>query len=271
LTALSFRNEAVQRLRRLNGRRSARQAERRFVVEGLTLLREARDAGAGIEVVFLDAAAAVAADWEVARSCSDRGAQLLEVQPGVIARVSDTSGRASLAAIVDMVDVDLGQLAARRPDLVAVCCEVRDPGNLGTIVRTAGAAGLNGVVCCAGTVDLYNPKTVRASAGSIFHLPVVVSEVVTEVLDEVGRWGLTRWATAARQGCDYAEVDLVQPSAVVLGNEGHGLPGGLDGHVDGIIHIPMAGSAESLNVAGTAAVVCFEAARQRRSAPTRRS
>jgi TrmH family RNA methyltransferase len=270
LTALSFRNEAVQRLRRLSGRRSAREAERRFVVEGLTLLQEARDAGAAIEVIFLDADAAVAADWEVARSCADRGAQLLEVQPGVIARVSDTTSRSSLAAIVDMVDVDLGLLAARRPDLVAVCCEVRDPGNLGTIVRTAGAAGLNGVVC-AGSVDLYNPKTVRASAGSIFHLPVVVGQVVSEVLDEVGRWGLTRWGTAARQGCDYAAVDLVQPSAVVLGNEGHGLPGGLDGHLDGILHIPMAGSAESLNVAATAAVVCFEAARQRRSAPTRRS
>ena len=113
---------------------------------------------------------------------------------------------------------------------------------------------------------MFNPKTVRSSAGGLFHLPVVIAGDGIEVLDEVGRWGLRRWGTAARSGCDYTEVDLVQPTALAVGNEAHGLAKSLDAHLDGTLRIPMAGWADSLNVATAASVLCFEAARQRRAA-----
>jgi TrmH family RNA methyltransferase len=110
---------------------------------------------------------------------------------------------------------------------------------------------------------------VRASAGAIFHVPVVVGGPAVEVLAELGRQGLRRLATVARGGEDYTAVDLSGPMAVVLGNEANGLPDGLDAHLDGALSIPMAARTESLNVATAAAVVCFEAARQRRNATRR--
>ena len=146
-----------------------------------------------------------------------------------------------------------------------ICVDVRDPGNMGTIIRTAGAAGAKAVICCQGAVDVFNPKTVRSSAGMLFHLPVVVAGEAIEVLDEVGRWELRRWGTAAHDGCEYTEVDLVQPTALVVGNEAHGLAESLAAHLDGTLRIPMAGSANSLNVATAASVLCFEVARQRRA------
>ena len=149
------------------------------------------------------------------------------MQPGVLARACDTVTPQPVAAIVGTVDVGLAELGQRRPDLVVVCVDVRDPGNLGTIIRSAGAAGAGAVVCCAGSVDLFNPKTVRASAGMLFHLPVVAAGDPVEVLDELGRWGLRRWGTAARGGCDYVDADLTAPTALVLGNEAHGLAASL--------------------------------------------
>ncbi len=256
----------MQRLRRLTGRRTTRQAEACFVVEGAKLLDEARAAGARIEAVFLDSSEAGPTDRELAALCAEDGTELYELQSGVLARACDTVTPQPVAAIVGTVDIDLAELDRRRPDLVVVCADVRDPGNLGTIIRSAGAAGASGVVCCAGSVDLFNPKTVRASAGMIFHLPVVAAGDPVDVLEELRRWGMRRWGTAARDGCDYVDANLTAPSALVLGNEARGLAASLVPHLDGTLCIPMAGPAESLNVATAAAVLCFEAARQRRAA-----
>jgi TrmH family RNA methyltransferase len=256
----------VQHLRRLSGRRRLRQAEDRFVVEGSKLLAEALGTGAMIEAVFIDAAAATAAERELGQECARAGADLLELQPGVLARACDTVTPQPIAGMIRTLDVDLGQVRDLRPDLVVVCAEVRDPGNLGTIIRSAGAAGAGAVICCAGSVDLYNPKAVRASAGVLFHVPVVAGVDAEEVLAEVGDWGLRRWGTAASDGQAYTDADLASPAALVLGNEAHGLSDSLSAHLDGTLRIPMAGGVESLNVATTTAVLCFEAARQRAAA-----
>jgi TrmH family RNA methyltransferase len=234
------------------------------VVEGAKLLGEARVAGARVDAVFLDSSEASPADRELAGSCARDGADLFELQAGVLARACDTVTPQPVAAIVGTVDIDLAELEQRRTDLAVVCVDVRDPGNLGTIIRSAGASGAGAVVCCAGSVDLFNPKTVRASAGMIFHLPVVAAGDPVDVLEEVRRWGMHRWGTAARDGCDYVDANLTVPSALVLGNEARGLAASLAPHIDGTLSIPMAGSAESLNVATVAAILCFEAARQRR-------
>jgi TrmH family RNA methyltransferase len=249
----------------LTGRRPARQAEACFVVEGAKLLGEARAAGAHIDAVFVDHVTAGPAERELAERCLREGTRVVEVQAGVLARACDTVTPQPVAAIVGTTDITLAELGERRPDLVVVCVDVRDPGNLGSIVRSAGAAGAGGVVGCTGSVDLFNPKTVRASAGMLFHVPVVAAGPPAEVLGELGRWGLRRWGAVAGGGCDYVDADLTAPSALVLGNEAHGLAGSLAAHLDGTLRIPMAAPAESLNVAAAASVLCFEAARQRRS------
>jgi RNA methyltransferase, TrmH family len=256
----------VQRLRRLLTRRSAREAEASFVVEGAKLLSEALDSQAAIESVYLDPAAAGGLDVLVER-CLAAGLRVYELEPGILPRVADTVTPQPILAVVSTVDVGLDALPPAlggTPPLVVVCVDVRDPGNAGSVLRSAEAAGVDGVVFCEGSVDLYNPKTVRASAGALFHVPVVVGGSPAEVLGELGRSGLHRLGTVARDGQDYTAVDLRRPTALVFGNEANGLPEDIDGLLDGALTIPMTGKAESLNVGIAAAVVCFEAARQRR-------
>lgn len=227
------------------------------MVEGAKALAEAMAAGATVEAVYLGPDAP-ALDVDV---------PLFELAAGVIERVADTVTPQPVMATVGYVDVGLDTLRSR--DFLVVCVEVRDPGNLGAVLRSAEAAGAHGVVCCGGSVDLYNPKTVRASAGTLFHIPVVAGGDPVDVLERIGGWGMRRLGTAARSGADYTSLDLTEPLAFVLGNEANGLPAEVERHLDGHVTIPMAGRAESLNVGMAASVLCFEAARQRRTAESR--
>jgi TrmH family RNA methyltransferase len=229
-----------------------------FVVEGAKVLGEALRAGAGLEAVFLGPGA----DDDIAELALERGARVFYLEPGVLERVADTVTPQPEIAIVRDVAVGLDSLAGAT--LLVVCVDVRDPGNAGTILRSAEAAGANGVICCDGSVDLFNPKAVRASAGSLFHVPVVAGGNPVAVLEQIGGWGQRRLGAVARAGADYATVDLSVPTALVLGNEANGLPPEIDALLDERVTIPMSGSAESLNVGMAAAVLCFEAARQRR-------
>ncbi|MBO0694127.1 MAG: RNA methyltransferase [Acidimicrobiaceae bacterium] len=255
----------MQRLRRLLTRRSVRQAEGAFVVEGAKLLTEALDAGAAVESVYLDPGGGAALGPLVSR-CLDTGLRVYDLETGVLARVADTVTPQPILAVVSTVDVTLDEAleGAGTAALVVALVDLRDPGNAGSVLRSADAAGVDAVAFCGGSVDLYNPKTVRSSAGALFHVPVVAGRPPEEVLGHLGAAGLRRLATVARGGEDYTSVDLARPTALVLGNEATGLPAALDPLLDGAITVPMSGRAESLNVGIAAAVVCFEAARQRR-------
>jgi len=178
----------------------------------------------------------------------------------VLERVADTVTPQPVAAIVRRTSVELGALQGAR--FLVVCVDVRDPGNLGTVLRVAEGSGAGGVICCEVYVDAYSPKTVRASAGSLFHVPVVAGGEPLEVLDRMGRWGVHRLGTDAHRGAPYDSVDFTVPTAVVLGNEAHGLSDDLAAALDGTVSIPMVGRTESLNVGMAAAVLCFERARQ---------
>jgi len=171
-----------------------------------------------------------------------------------------------LIALLSDIHANLEALdAVLAATLVVVCVDIRDPGNLGTVLRSAEGAGAGGVVCCDGSVDLYNPKVVRASAGSLFHVPVVAGGKPVEVLERLGAAKLQRLGTVAYGGDAPEAVDLRAPVAVTLGNEANGLPAAVDACLDRRVTIPMAGRTESLNVGMAAAVLCFEVARQRRA------
>ena len=154
-----------------------------------------------------------------------QGARRHDLAPGVLERVADAVTPQPVAAVAGAIDVPIDAL--EKTDFVLVCVDVRDPGNLGTVLRTGEAAGTGGVICCEGSVDVYSPKTVRASAGSLFHVPVVAGGAPLEVLDRLGRWGLCRVGTHARTGTPYDEAALSRPTALVLGNEAHGVPDAL--------------------------------------------
>ncbi len=254
---LGFTSGRVKRLRHLLERPSVRERDRAFVVEGPTLVGDALDAGAELECLFVTAGTTLpVVDRAVAH-----GVAVYDLAAGVLERVAATVTPQPVMAIARMVDVDLAELGGA--DLVVVCVDVRDPGNLGTVLRSAEAAGVGGIICCDGSVDVYNPKSVRATAGSLFHTRVVARGEPVKVLGTLGGWGLRRLGTRPGGGERYYRADLTGPTAIVLGNEANGLPAPAAAAVDGWVTIPMAGRSESLNVGMAAAVLCFEAARQR--------
>jgi len=198
------------------------------------------------------------------RAAWDAGVRVYDLEPGVLERVAGTVTPQPVLAVVGMEETALADLTGGGP--VIVCVDVRDPGNLGTVLRSAEASGAAGVVCCDGTVDVYNPKCVRASAGALFHVGVVSGGTPVAVLAALGASGRRRLGSAIGEGTSYEDADLAVPLALVLGNEAQGLPAGLASSLDGMVTIPMEGRSESLNVGMACAVLCFEAARQRRRA-----
>lgn len=256
----------MQRLRLLVGRRAAREEARLFVVEGRKSVGESIAAGAEVETVFVDMSAATPADLDLVATARHAGVSVTEVQPGVLARVCDTVTPQPVAATVRALDVTLTDMAARRPRLVAVLAGVADAGNAGSILRSVAAAGDGGVVICGGSVDLYNPKTVRSSAGAIFRVPIVKDAPQEEIAEQLRRVGYRVLATSPSCGEPYTQADLCGPVAIILGSEAHGLPASVADAADATLSIPLAGGTESLGVAAAGAVIVFEAARQRRAA-----
>ncbi len=239
---LTFSNPKVQRLRRLLGRRSSRLDEGAFVVEGAVLIAEAVAAGWHVEAEFIAAGSAFISD-----------APIFELAEGVLERVASTERPQPNLAVVRMPDAVVDLAAA---SFVLIADQLNDPGNLGTILRSAEAAGVEAVVLTPGSVDAYNPKVVRASAGALFNVPVVSATLV-----EVRAAGLRLIGTSSHQGNQHTDADWSGRVAIVLGNEAHGLSD--DTAVDDWVRIEHHGRAESLNVAMAATILCFEAARQR--------
>jgi len=258
------RHASVQRLRRLSGRRSARLAESAFVIDGPVLLREALAAGVVIDEVFV----APTADADVVAAAAAAGALVRDVAADVLARCVDTVTPQGLAAVARRIDVPVEEAiaAAAHGPLTLVLVDVADPGNAGTLLRAAEAAGAAAVLFCGTSVDPTNAKCVRASAGALFHLPVSIGADVMEVLGRLRRHGVRSVATVVEGGDPYDRCDLTGPVAVIVGSEAHGLPAPVRTTVDERLTIPMVGRSESLNVAMAGTLLCFESLRQRRAA-----
>jgi len=237
------------------------------VAEGAELIRCALDAGAAIESVYVSPdGGSDGPTQEVCTRATASGARVFPLAAGVLERVADTVTPQPVLAVVPMLaEPGPEQLTARPGSLVMVLVDVRDPGNAGTVLRAADASGATAVLFAADSVDPYNPKTVRASAGSLFHIPFAVRDDPVALAEELSGAGFRTLATVVRQGVDYATFDWSVPSAVFLGNESSGLDAALCEALEGALAIPMEGRAESLNVGVASAVVGFEAARQRRA------
>lgn len=256
-------------------RPSIRHSERAFVVEGAKIVQVALSSGTAIESIFVGAEDGGSASTSaLVTAAISAGARVFDLGPGVLERVADTVAPQPVCAIVAAVDVTLESLierpvtgedtAAPGPSrLWLVCVDVRDPGNLGSILRVAAASGIAGVIVCAGSVDPYNPKTVRASAGAIFQVPFARTGDAPATLAALKAAGCRLVGTTASGGTNYLELDFGGDVALLLGNEAVGLPGELEAVLDGWVTVPMAAGPESLNVAMCAAVLCFEAVRRR--------
>jgi RNA methyltransferase, TrmH family len=173
-----------------------------------------------------------------------------------------------VAALARMAERAPGDVLGAAGPLALVLVGVSDPGNAGTLLRSAEASGAGFVAFCDGSVDPFGPKCVRSSAGSVLRLAVVRDGDSADALAACAEHGRRTVGTVVRAGTPYDTLDLRGPVALVLGNEAHGLPPGVAAAVDEAVTIPMAGRAESLNVAMAGTILCFEALRQRRAGAT---
>lgn len=262
--ALGPRHQEIKRLRALLRDPKARAQERAFVLEGPRIIEDALRRDVEVTTIYLGDHARVAFPRLVERADA-AGIRTVELKEGVLEKLGTTRTPQPVLAVTPMTDPPpLAALAGPGPVLVLV--GVADPGNLGTLLRSAEAAGCAGVVSCGASVDAHHPRVVRASAGSVFGIPVVEPDgpagdpvAVVDALRASGRRALG----ATTDGRPAAEVDLAGPVALVLGNEAHGLDDAVRARVDGLVSVPMTGAAESLNVAMAGTVLVFEAQRQR--------
>ena len=233
------------------------------MIEGPTLVREALAAGVHLSDLFVTATV----DPGLVAEATAAGAAVRWVSPDVLSRAVDTVTPQGVAAIAPRIEVSVEDAvaAAAHGPIALVLVDVADPGNAGTLLRAAEAAGAAAVLFCGSSVDPCNPKCVRASAGALFHVPVATGGEAQAVLQRFKGSGVLTAATVVRGGTRYDVADLAGPLALVLGSEAHGLPAGVADTVDLHLTIPMAGRSESLNVAMAGSVLLFEALRQRRS------
>jgi TrmH family RNA methyltransferase len=257
--ALGNHHADVKHLRALLRDRGERDEHQLMVCEGPRVITAALDQQAPVREVFVGIDATPAA-----RAVADRAVECFipvrELALGVAGRVSATPSAQGVFALVALRRTDLDVLAGA--SLVLVAPRLGDPGNAGTLIRSAAAAGAEIIVLGPGSVDAYNPKTVRASAGACFAIQIVEDVPAVTALEALGSAGIRRIGALNSGGTPPESVDLTTPVAIVLGHEVHGLAGDLP--LDARVTIPMYGT-ESLNVAMAGTVLLFEAARQRRA------
>ena len=255
LTERSARVVAAVKLHR----HVARKREQRFLAEGPNLVEAAIRRGLAVEVFATEAAAERHGELLTQASVqlvTERAAKAL----------SDTVTPAGLVAVCTLPEPDLLGLLSGAPKLVAVAVGVGEPGNAGTLIRIADATGADAVVLTGSSVDPYNGKCLRSSAGSIFNVPVVVDADTDAVLAALAQAGLQVLATTleGELSLDDADSVLAAPSAWLFGPEAQGLPAGAAAAADHRVRIPMSGAAESLNVAAAAAICLYQSARVQR-------
>jgi RNA methyltransferase, TrmH family len=259
-------NPVVKRVRLLADRKHRRR-EGAFVVEGIQPVWQAVEAGAGVEVLvvapgLLGRSAAARRVAAMIAGQEQRGVRVARLSDELFARVSGREGPSGLAAIVRGRLAGLAGLAAG-PDAVFVALHgIGSPGNLGTIIRTANAAGAAGVVLTGQTADPFDPAAVKASMGALFTLPVAHAAGPAEFFGWAAAGGVTVVTTSARAEQSFWDASYPRPLALLLGAEGAGLPGEVLARGDRQVRIPMSGTAESLNLAVAAALLLYEVKRQ---------
>ena len=265
---LGPRHARMGDLRKLVERRAHREAARRFVVDGPVLVAEALSTGL-VEVVFVDVDAATPSGRlaSLLADAASAGVPIALVASGVLARVADPVTPQPVVAVLARPDMPSAEMVAGGGGGVIVCDGIADPGNLGTLVRVAEAAGMSGVWVVGASTDPFGPKAVRASAGSVLRVPVAVASegaVAVAALRVAGHAVVGLRA----DGDPYDMAPLGSagaPVAIVVGSEAHGISPEVTAEVREWVGVPMAGSVESLNAGVAGAVVAMEVARRRRT------
>jgi RNA methyltransferase, TrmH family len=260
-------SDRVRSVRALS-RRAVREREHLFLAEGPQAVREVvAHRPDTVQDLYFEARAASTRGISVLDAAQAAGLSIREVSHEVLAAMSDTVAPQGIVAVCRPVDVHLDTVLDEHPSLLVILTNVRDPGNAGTVIRGADAAGADAVLLSDSSVEIYNPKVVRSSVGSLFHLPIVTGVPIGVLLDRVRAAGL---ALLAADGCgraQLADIDLARPHAWVMGNEAWGLEPAVTAACDMVVAVPIYGKAESLNLAMAATLCLYQSAEVQRKSP----
>lgn len=240
----------------------ARGSDTQMLLDGWHLLTEAIDTGVTVDAIAI-AGEPARQEQRVLDRARAAGADVIAVSAKVIDALSPVRSPSAVVAIAQRPDVAMPALRSPSPALILAIAGVQDPGNVGAAIRSAAGGGATGVACDRACADPFGWKALRASMGSAFRVPVVRVEQMVSALDDWRASGLTIVATTPRGGQSIYDVDWRRPTVILMGSEGSGLATSLSDAADAQVSIPMRASVESLNVAVSAALMIFEAQRQR--------
>ncbi len=269
ITRIYSENNAFQHVDTLRRKREKRGRHREFFVEGVRPINQALAYGWTIRA-FLYSRDRPLSDWAEEILAGSRAATHFELPLPLLERLSNKAEPSELLAVVAMPDDDLARIPLRDDLRVVIFDRPASPGNLGTIIRSCDAFGVDGLVITGHAVDLYDPETISATTGSLFALPAVrvpapadLAPWFERIRRAIGPFQIV--GTSARADLDVADRDLTGPTILVLGNETRGLSAGFKALCDVLVTIPIGGSATSLNVASAASILLYEQDRQRRA------
>jgi TrmH family RNA methyltransferase len=251
----SNQNPKIKRVRQLLSQAKIRKKQAAYVLEGIRLLEEAYQSNTDPDLILYTADLDPRGQ-DLVNGFSSRGIQCDQTTPEIFAAASDTKSPQGILAIMPIKSREL----PGEPDFLLVADEIRDPGNLGTLMRTAAGAGVDGMILTPGSVDLFSPKVVRSAMGAHFRLPVL--QATWPEIKEITQ-GLRFYLADMHKGKPLWETDLSGPVALIVGGEAHGAGQSARELADVFINIPMEEGTESLNAAAAGAVLLFEVRRQR--------
>lgn len=254
----SIHNTRVKQWQQLLHKKG-RDEQNRFLVEGIHLVEEAVRSNAEVETVLYSLEREIPAEL---RQLFGQTTEWVGVSEAVLRKCAETQTPQSVLAVVKKTGAHSRQFIQSPPSLAVAVDGVQDPGNVGTIIRSADAAGADGILLGKGSADLYNPKTVRATMGSLFHLPIAEGELPA-LLREAREKGVQLVCASLRGDRTCYEIDFTLDTWIVVGNEGKGVSAEVSAWIDRQAAIPMQGKAESLNAAMAATIMLYEALRQR--------
>lgn len=256
----STSNGKVKHVVNLLQKSKYRKENNSFVVEGIKMVSEADDK----DILDIFVSESYSKSDKFKNECFKFDKNKIEVvADNVFKQMSDTKTPQGILAVVKMKETNVTEIIGKENAFVMVCEDVQDPGNLGTIIRTGEGAGITGVILTKNTVDVYNPKTIRSTMGSLYRVPFVYVDDIEETIANMKVLGIKVYATHLNGNNNYTKENYTDKCAFLIGNEGNGLKDSTAKCADTLVKVPMEGSVESLNAAICAAVVMYEVNRQR--------
>ncbi len=256
----SNKNDRIRNVSALQKSKKSRTEQRAFVAEGIRLAEDVFRSGAGL-IREVYASESFAQSGELKRLYDLAGGTAVTepvlVKDSVFGAMSETVTPQGILCVVEQPQYGIDDMIGDKKVKLLILEDIQDPGNLGTMIRTAEAAGMNGVIMSRGTVDIFSPKVIRSTMGAVLRVPFTYADDLNPVLDELRQKEIRNYAAYLRNGDNFKEVDYSDRAAIVIGNEGNGLSDGILEHCDRNVFIPMAGEVESLNAAVAAALLMY--------------